>query len=120
MSIEGAFLIWLVIAFIAGAIFAVILWDTRTMIDGLKKDIDLLETQNIRLKDRVLELKTDIDAFEFVNCKGSRELPNRCYGCKAFKYERFGWGYCKLYDKKIDNYVSCTECMKGGDAECDS
>lgn len=29
-------------------------------------------------------------------------------------------GYCKLYDKKIDNYVSCTECMKGGDAECDS
>jgi hypothetical protein len=57
MSIEGAFLIWLIITFIAGAIFAVILWDTRTVTDGLKKDIDLLETENIRLKDRVLELE---------------------------------------------------------------
>ena len=57
MSIEGAFLIWFIIAFIAGVIFAIILWDTRTVTDGLKKDIDLLETQNIRLKDRVLELE---------------------------------------------------------------
>lgn len=57
MSIEGAFLIWFIIAFIAGAIFAVILWDTRTVTNALKKDIDLLETQNIRLKDRVLELE---------------------------------------------------------------
>lgn len=57
MSIEGAFLIWFIISFIAGAIFAVILWDTRTVTDALKKDIDLLETQNIRFKDRVLELE---------------------------------------------------------------
>lgn len=54
MSIEGLFLVWLVVTFIAGAIFAVILWDTRTMIDELKRDIDLLETQNIRLKDSAL------------------------------------------------------------------
>lgn len=57
MSIEGAFLIWFIIAFIAGAIFAVILWDTRTVTDALKKDIDLLETENIRLKDRLLKLE---------------------------------------------------------------
>ena len=44
MSIEGAFLIWCIIAFVAGAIFAVILCDTRTTIDVLKKNIDLLET----------------------------------------------------------------------------
>ena len=57
MSIEGAFLIWFIIAFIAGVIFAIILWDTRTVADALKKDIDLLETENIRLKERVLELE---------------------------------------------------------------
>ena len=57
MSIEGAFLIWLIITFIAGAIFAVILWDTRTVTDALKKDIDLLETQNARIKDRLLKLE---------------------------------------------------------------
>lgn len=120
MSIEGAFLIWFIIAFIVGAIFAVLLWDTRTMIDGLKKDIDLLETQNIRLKDRTLELETRIDALELTECKKSRDLPNHCYGCKAFEYDYFGWGHCKLYNKRISNYVSCPECMKGGDAECDS
>lgn len=120
MSIEGAFLIWFIIALIAGAIFAVILWDTRTVTDALKKDIDLLETQNIRLKDRVLKLEARLNGLELAGCKKSRELPNRCYGCKAFEYESFGWGHCKLYNEKIDNYVSCTECMKGGDAECDS
>lgn len=73
MSIEGAFLIWFIIAFVAGAIFAVILWDTRTTIDALKKDIDLLETQNIRLKDRVLELECE---FQCSKCKKRKEQDN--------------------------------------------
>lgn len=120
MSIEGTFLIWLVITFTVGVIFVILLWDTRTMIDAIKKDIDLLETQNIRLKDRVLELEARLDALELAGCKKSRELPNRCYGCKAFKYESFSCGHCKLYNEKIDNYMSRTECIKGGDAECDS
>lgn len=120
MSVEGAFLIWFIIAFIAGAIFAVILWDTRVTIDALKKDIDLLETENIRLKDRILESEARLDGLELAGCKKSRGLPNRCYGCKAFEYDYFGWGHCKLYNERIDSYVCCAECMKGGDAECDS
>lgn len=95
MSIEGAFLIWFIITFIAGAIFAVILWDTRTMIDGLKKDIDLLETQNVRLKDRLLELDAKLEQL------------------KAAKNKRTRKKVCKLP-------AQCIECMKGGDAECDS
>lgn len=70
MSIEGAFLIWLIIAFIAGVIFAVILWDTRDTVDALKKDIDLLETQNIRLKDRLLVLECKFE------CSKCRERDN--------------------------------------------
>lgn len=42
---------------VAVVILAFLLYSTRDMIDALKKDIDLLETQNIRLKDRVLELE---------------------------------------------------------------
>lgn len=109
-----------ILATVAVVILAFLLYNTRDMVEALKKDIDLLETQNIRLKDRVLKLEARLDALELADCKKSRELPNRCYGCKAFEYERFGWGHCKLYNEKIDNYVSCTECMKGGDAECDS
>lgn len=125
MSIEGLFLMCLIIgvailATVAVVILAFLLYSTRDIVETLKKDIDLLETQNIRLKDRVLELEARLDALELAGCKKSRELPNRCYGCKAFEYESFGWGHCKLYNEKIDNYMSCTECIKGGDAECDS
>lgn len=109
-----------ILATVAVVILAFLLYNTRDMVEALKKDIDLLETQNIRLKDRVLKLEARLDALELAGCKKSRELPNRCYGCKAFEYESFGCGHCKLYNEKIDNYVSCTECMKGGDAECDS
>lgn len=120
MSIEGAFLIWFVIAFIASIVFVFLIYDTRATVDKLEKDIDLLETQNIRLKDRALELEARLDVLDLADCKKSRELPDRCYGCKAFEYERFGWGHCKLYNEKIGDWVSCPECMKGGDAECDS
>lgn len=57
MSIEGAFLIWFIIAFIAGIVFVFLLYDTRATVDKLEKDIDLLETQNVRIKDRLLELE---------------------------------------------------------------
>lgn len=54
---------WLIIAvailaIIADVILAVILYTTRDTVDTLKKDINLLETQNIRLKDRLLKLET--------------------------------------------------------------
>ena len=46
-----------ILATVAVVILAFLLYNTRDMVDSLKKDIDLLETQNIRLKDRVLELE---------------------------------------------------------------
>ena len=57
MSIEGVFLIWFITAFIAGIVFVFLLYDTRATVDKLEKDIDLLETQNARIKDRLLELE---------------------------------------------------------------
>lgn len=62
MSIEGLFLICLIIgvailATVAVVILAFLLYSTRDMVDALKKDINLLETQNARIKDRLLKLE---------------------------------------------------------------
>lgn len=62
MSIEGLFLICLIIgvailATVAVVILAFLLYSTRDMADALKKDINLLETQNARIKDRLLKLE---------------------------------------------------------------
>ena len=62
MSIEGLFLMCLIIgvailATIAVVILAFLLYSTRDMADALKKDINLLETQNARIKDRLLKLE---------------------------------------------------------------
>lgn len=62
MSVEGLFLMCLIIGVALLAIVAIIilafhLYSTRDMVDALKKDIDLLETQNMLIKDRVLELE---------------------------------------------------------------
>lgn len=63
MSIEGLFLMWLIIAVailavIALVILAVKLYNTCDRIDAIKKDINLLETQNARIKDRLLKFET--------------------------------------------------------------
>lgn len=62
MSIEGLFLMCLIIgvailATVAVVILAFLLYSTRDMADALKKDINLLETQNARIKDRLLKLE---------------------------------------------------------------
>lgn len=62
MSIEGLFLICLIIgvailATVAVVILAFLLYSIRDMADALKKDINLLETQNARIKDRLLKLE---------------------------------------------------------------
>jgi hypothetical protein len=42
----------------------------------------------------------------------ARPLGYRCYGCKHFKYDIFGWGDCLKYGKRISNWISCEYCNK--------
>ena len=46
-----------ILATVAVVILAFLLYSTRDMADALKKDINLLETQNARIKDRLLKLE---------------------------------------------------------------
>ena len=33
-----------------------------------------------------------------------------CYYCEDFEYEKFGWGHCFRYDRRINYYKPCEEC----------
>lgn len=91
MSIEGAFLIWFVITFVVVGIFVVVTANMRSDIEDLEKNIDYLETQNARIKDRLLELesKHELLAFMALNKKSGKSPKQH------------------------------SKCTKGGDAKCD-
>ena len=92
MSIEGAFLIWLIIMFVASMVLVAVLLNMRSDIEDLEKNIDYLETQNAQIKDRLLELenKHNLLVLTVLNKKS----------CKSSKQRS-----------------KCTQ--KGGDAKCD-